>query len=639
MVFANPLYLLLLLLIIPVVVWYVLKQKRMQASLQVSTTQPFAKMPRTYKIYLRHFNFVLRVLAVAFLIIALARPQSTDNWQNSSTEGVDIVLALDISGSMLARDFKPDRVEAAKDVAAQFVSGREHDNIGLVIFAGESFTMCPMTTDHAVLLNLMKDVHCGMVDDGTAIGDGLATAINRIKDGPAKSKTIILLTDGTNNAGDIAPATAAQIAKSFGIHVYTIGVGTKGLAPTPVQTPYGITYQNMPVEMDEDALKQIAATADGKYFRATSKNVLKGIFDEIDKLGQDFKGDPSSALLEVLDPEQNSHFHDNYVDLDFDLSKILFIATANSLSELSQPLLDRMEIIEINGYIQEEKIEIARKHLIPKQLAEHGFAAKEIDFPKATIAKMIDEYTRESGVRQLDKTIAKVLRRIARLKASNEEYPTTIAPEQLKEFLGPQEYFRDKYEGNEFAGVVTGLAWTAVGGEILFVESSISKGKGEKLTLTGNLGDVMKESAIIALQYLKAHSQLFGIDYELFDKYNIHIHVPEGAIPKDGPSAGVTMVTSLVSTFTQRKVRPNLAMTGEITLRGKVLPVGGIKEKILAAKRAGIVDIVLCKDNRKDVEEIKESYLKGLNFHYVNTIKEVIDIAILPEKIDNAMEL
>ena len=284
MVFANPLYLLLLLLIIPIIAWYVLKQKRMQAALQVSTTQPFDKMPRTYKIYLRHFNFVLRVLAVVLLIIALARPQSTDSWQNSSTEGVDIVLALDISGSMLARDFKPDRVEAAKDVAAQFVSGREHDNIGLVIFAGESFTMCPMTTDHAVLLNLMKDVHCGMVDDGTAIGDGLATAINRIKDGPAKSKTIILLTDGTNNAGDIAPATAAQIAKSFGIHVYTIGVGTKGLAPTPVQTPYGITYQNMPVEMDEEALKQIAETADGKYFRATNKNVLKGIFEEIDKL-------------------------------------------------------------------------------------------------------------------------------------------------------------------------------------------------------------------------------------------------------------------------------------------------------------------------------------------------------------------
>ncbi len=363
------------------------------------------------------------------------------------------------------------------------------------------------------------------------------------------------------------------------------------------------------------------------------------VLDEIDKLGQDFKGDPSSALLEVLDPEQNSHFHDNYVDLDFDLSKILFIATANSLSELSQPLLDRMELIEINGYIQEEKIEIARKHLITKQLTEHGFAPKEIDFPKATIAKIIDSYTRESGVRQLDKTIAQVLRRIARLKASNDEYPTTISVEQLKDLLGPEKYFRDKYEGNEFAGVVTGLAWTAVGGEILFVESSISKGKGEKLTLTGNLGDVMKESAVIALQYLKAHSSLFGIDYELFDKYNVHIHVPEGAIPKDGPSAGVTMVTSLVSTFTQRKVRPNLAMTGEITLRGKVLPVGGIKEKILAAKRAGIVDIVLCKENKKDIDEIKDTYLKGLNFHYVSTIKDVIDIAILPEKIDNAIEL
>ena len=252
--------------------------------MQVSTTQAFDKMPKSYKVYLRHVRFALRILVITCLIIVLARPQSTDNWQNSSTEGVDIVLALDISGSMMARDFKPDRVEAAKDVAAQFVSGRENDNIGLVIFAGESFTMCPMTTDHAVLLNLMKDVHCGMVDDGTAIGDGLATAINRIKDGPAKSKTIILLTDGTNNAGDIAPLTAAQIAKSLGIRVYTIGVGSKGLAPYPVQTPYGITYQNMPVEIDESALQQIAATADGKYFRATNKNVLKNIFEEIDKM-------------------------------------------------------------------------------------------------------------------------------------------------------------------------------------------------------------------------------------------------------------------------------------------------------------------------------------------------------------------
>ena len=363
------------------------------------------------------------------------------------------------------------------------------------------------------------------------------------------------------------------------------------------------------------------------------------VLDEIDKLGQDFKGDPSSALLEVLDPEQNSHFHDNYVDIDYDLSKILFIATANSLAELSQPLLDRMEIIEINGYIQEEKVEIARKHLVPRQLAENGFEPKEIDFPKPTLAKIIESYTRESGVRELDKKIAKVLRRIARLKASGDKFPHSISLSDLREYLGAEDYNRDKYEGNEFAGVVTGLAWTAVGGEILFVESSLSKGKGEKLTLTGNLGDVMKESAVIALQYLKAHSTLFDIDYELFDKYNVHIHVPEGAIPKDGPSAGVTMVTSLVSSFTQRKVRANLAMTGEITLRGKVLPVGGIKEKILAAKRAGITDIILCNENKKDIEEIKENYLKGLTFHYVSTIKDVIDIALLPEKVADSINL
>lgn len=363
------------------------------------------------------------------------------------------------------------------------------------------------------------------------------------------------------------------------------------------------------------------------------------VLDEIDKLGQDFKGDPSSALLEVLDPEQNCHFHDNYIDVDYDLSKILFIATANSLAEMPQPLLDRMEIIEINGYIQEEKIEIARKHLVPKQLEENGFEPKEIDFPKATLAKIIESYTRESGVRELDKKIAKVLRRIARAKASGDIFHKSVSVKDLHEYLGAEDYNRDKYEGNEFAGVVTGLAWTAVGGEILFVESSLSKGKGEKLTLTGNLGDVMKESAVIALQYLKAHSDQFGIDYELFDKYNVHIHVPEGAIPKDGPSAGVTMVTSLVSSFTQRKVRANLAMTGEITLRGKVLPVGGIKEKILAAKRAGITDIILCEANKKDIDEIKETYLSGLTFHYVKTIKDVINFALLPEKVEDAIEL
>lgn len=363
------------------------------------------------------------------------------------------------------------------------------------------------------------------------------------------------------------------------------------------------------------------------------------VLDEVDKIGQDFKGDPAASLLEVLDPEQNSHFHDNYIDVDYDLSKILFIATANSLSTLSQPLLDRMELIDVSGYIIEEKIEIARKHLITKQLENHGFEPKEIDFPKPVLAKIIESYTRESGVRELDKKIAKVLRRVARLKASGLEYPRTITLEKIKEYLGADDYISDKYEGNEFAGVVTGLAWTAVGGEILFVESSLTKGKGEKLTLTGNLGDVMKESAVIALQYLRSHSSLFGIKEDLFDNYNVHIHVPEGAIPKDGPSAGITMVTSLASSFTQRKVKDHLAMTGEITLRGKVLPVGGIKEKILAAKRAGITDIILCKDNRKDIEEIKDIYLKGLTFHFVKTIKEVIDIALTDEIVNDAFSL
>ena len=363
------------------------------------------------------------------------------------------------------------------------------------------------------------------------------------------------------------------------------------------------------------------------------------VLDEIDKVGQDFKGDPSSALLEVLDPEQNGHFHDNYLDVDYDLSKILFIATANSLATVSRPLLDRMEVIEINGYIPEEKLEIAKRHLVPKELDNNGFKKNEIKFGKQTILKIIEDYTRESGVRQLEKKIATVLRRVARHKASGDAFPTSIKPDDLKEYLGAPDYSRDKYEGNEFAGVVTGLAWTAVGGEILFVESSLARGKGEKLTLTGNLGDVMKESAVIALQYLRSHCSLLNIDPELFDKYNIHIHVPEGAIPKDGPSAGVTMVTSLASSFTQRRVKDHLAMTGEITLRGKVLPVGGIKEKILAAKRAGIREIILCKDNRKDIEEINELYLKGLTFHYVNTIKDVLNIALLPDKVKDAIEL
>ena len=363
------------------------------------------------------------------------------------------------------------------------------------------------------------------------------------------------------------------------------------------------------------------------------------VLDEIDKIGNDFKGDPASALLEVLDPEQNNAFHDNYLDIDYDLSNILFIATANNLNTISQPLLDRMELIDITGYILEEKVEIGRRHLVPKQLENHGLVKGDVDIPKKTMEVIVDSYTRESGVRELDKKIAKIMRKIARKKALEEEYPHTITVNDLHEYLGIKEYSRDKYEGNEYAGVVTGLAWTAVGGEILFVESSLSKSKGEKLTLTGNLGDVMKESAIIAMQYIKAHAEMLNISDDVFDKWNVHIHVPEGAIPKDGPSVGITMVTSIASSFTQRKVRPNLAMTGEITLRGRVLPVGGIKEKILAAKRANIKDIILSEENKKDIDEIKENYIKGLTFHYVRNIKEVLDFALLNEKVEHPIQL
>lgn len=357
------------------------------------------------------------------------------------------------------------------------------------------------------------------------------------------------------------------------------------------------------------------------------------VLDEIDKVGSDFKGDPSSALLEVLDPEQNSHFHDNYIDIDYDLSKVLFIATANSLQTISRPLLDRMEIIEINSYTMEEKVEIAARHLVPKQLEENGFEPKEVSISKPTLAKIIQNYTRESGVRDLEKKIGKILRKIACKKVSGTKFPTSVTPNMVEEYLGSPIFNSEEYEGNDYAGVVTGLAWTAVGGEILFVESSLSPaGKsGEKLTLTGNLGDVMKESAIIAMQYIKTHATEWGIEQSAFDNNSVHIHVPEGAIPKDGPSAGVTMVTSLVSTFTKRKVRSKLAMTGEITLRGKVLPVGGIKEKILAAKRAGITDIILCNQNKKDINDIEPKYLKGLTFHYVECIKDVLDFALLDE--------
>ncbi len=365
------------------------------------------------------------------------------------------------------------------------------------------------------------------------------------------------------------------------------------------------------------------------------------ILDEIDKVTQaTVNGDPASALLEVLDPEQNNAFHDNYLDVDYDLSKVLFVATANNLSTIPRPLLDRMEIIEVSGYITEEKIEIAKRHLIPRELDNTGLKTlpTKLTFNKAAIEKVIEQYTRESGVRQLEKQINKAMRKLAYKRQLEGEMPTTkITPDELEGLLGKPPFYRDIYQGNDYAGVVTGLAWTSVGGEILFIETSLSQGKAGKLTLTGNLGDVMKESAVIALEYVKAHVERLGVDHRIFDHWNIHIHVPEGATPKDGPSAGITIATSIASALTQRKVRKNTAMTGEITLRGKVLPVGGIKEKILAAKRAGITDIVMCRENEKDINEIPDIYLKGVTFHYVENVQDVWDFALTDEKVKNPL--
>jgi ATP-dependent Lon protease len=389
------------------------------------------------------------------------------------------------------------------------------------------------------------------------------------------------------------------------------------------------------------------------YVGAMPGRIIKGIqkagssnpvfiLDEIDKVSaNNYNGDPSSALLEVLDPEQNSTFHDNYLDLDYDLSKVFFIATANDISTIPRPLLDRMELIEVPGYVTEEKIEIAKRHLVPRELKNTGLdkVTPKIKFSKQALEKIIEDYTRESGVRQLEKQINKTLRKEALRLAMKEPMPEkAISASDIEGILGKPPFSRDIYQGNDYAGVVTGLAWTAVGGEILFIETSLSKGKGGKLTLTGNLGDVMKESAIIALQYVKAHCDSLGVDYRVFDNWNIHIHVPEGATPKDGPSAGITIATSIASALTQRKVRKNTAMTGEITLRGKVLPVGGIREKILAAKRAGITDIVICKDNKKDIEEIPQNYLKGVTFHYVENVQDVWNFALTNEKVDNPVD-
>lgn len=393
------------------------------------------------------------------------------------------------------------------------------------------------------------------------------------------------------------------------------------------------------------------------YIGAMPGRIIKGIMkaetcnplfvlDEVDKVSENnYNGDPHSALLEVLDPEQNNAFHDNFIDLDFDLSKVFFIATANSLQTIPRPLLDRMEIIDVEGYLTEEKKEIARRHLIPKEQKEFDFGEDgKLKFTPAAIEYVIEKYTRESGVRQLEKQFDKIFRKVAYLTSTSDDgrmpyAGQSIKPADIETLLGKPIFSRDKYQGNKYAGVVTGLAWTAVGGEILFIETSVSRSKGPKLTLTGNLGDVMKESAVLALEYIKAHADKLHIDYRVFDHWGVHIHVPEGATPKDGPSAGITIATSIASALTQRRVRDHIAMTGEITLRGRVLPVGGIKEKILAAKRAGITDIMISEENHKDVDEINERYVEGLTFHFVNDVQDVLRFALLDEKVDNAIEL
>ena len=379
--------------------------------------------------------------------------------------------------------------------------------------------------------------------------------------------------------------------------------------------------------------------------KAESANPLF-VLDEIDKVSENnYNGDPHSALLEVLDPEQNNAFHDNYLDLDFDLSKVFFIATANNLQTIPRPLLDRMEVIEVEGYLTEEKKEIARRHLVPKEQKDFDFGENSrLKFTPAAIEYIIERYTRESGVRQLEKQINKIFRKVAYLTSTSDDDTmpyagSAVKPADIEQLLGKPLFSRDKYQGNKYAGVVTGLAWTAVGGEILFIETGVSRSKGGKLTLTGNLGDVMKESAVLALEYIKAHADTLGLDYRVFDHWGVHVHVPEGATPKDGPSAGITIATSIASALTQRKVRDHLAMTGEITLRGRVLPVGGIKEKILAAKRAGITDILISEENRKDVQDINERYVEGLTFHFVEDVQDVLRFALLEEKVQNAIEL
>lgn len=465
----------------------------------------------------------------------------------------------------------------------------------------------PLNEDFGKAEEILNNDHYGLEKVKDRILEQLAVLMNN-----PKGKAPILCLTGAPGVGKTS--LGQSIARALGRNYQRVSLG--GLHDEAEIRGHRRTYIGAMPGRIMDSVK-----------RAKSCNPVI-LLDEIDKIGADFKGDPSAALLEVLDPEQNCRFHDNYIDVDFDLSNVLFIATANTLSTLSQPLLDRMEIIEISGYLVEEKIEIARRHLLPRVLKQHELTTEDVEISDDALRAIIESYTGESGVRQLEKAIAAIVRKTVLRKMRNRDYPHIIEPQHLNEYLGLPRHNSDKYEGNEFAGVVTGLAWTAVGGEILFIESSLSKGKGEKLTLTGNLGDVMKESAVIALQYVKAHADALGIDPEMFESHNLHIHVPEGAIPKDGPSAGITMATSIVSAFTKRRVKERVAMTGEITLRGKVLPVGGIKEKILAAKRAGITDIILSQENRRDIEDINERYRTGLSFHYVNTILDVIQLAM-----------
>lgn len=476
----------------------------------------------------------------------------------------------------------------------------------------------PLNEDFAVAEEVLNNDHYGLEKVKDRILEQLAVLMNN-----PNGKAPILCLVGAPGVGKTS--LGQSVARALGRNYQRVSLG--GLHDEAEIRGHRRTYIGaMPGRIIESLR------------RAKSSNPVI-LLDEVDKIGSDFKGDPSAALLEVLDPEQNCHFHDNYIDVDFDLSDVLFIATANTLSTIARPLLDRMEIIDISGYLLEEKIEIARRHLIPRILKEDALAEGDLMVSDAALRHIISDYTAESGVRALEKKLAAVARKAVLAKMKNDEFPNPVEPENLYSLLGLSPYKHDNYEGNEIAGVVTGLAWTEVGGEILLAESSLCAAKSPSLVLTGKLGDVMKESATIAYQWVKAHAQQLGINPELFDKYTLHVHFPEGAVPKDGPSAGITIVTSIVSTFLQKRVAPRLAMTGEITLRGRVLPVGGIREKILAAKRAGITDIVMSKENKRDIDDMPSQYSEGLKFHYVDTIDEVLQVAVLDEPVANPITL